>query len=63
MPDEPPFRWPYTPTPGGGTPPATTDRQEGRHEVTAFFLLSLLSTVIIAAVGIAVWLLLHSPTR
>jgi hypothetical protein len=62
-PEEKPFAWPYTPTPGGATPPATTDPEEGVHEVRSFFLLSLLSTVIIAATGIAIWFLLHSPTR
>jgi len=63
MPDDDPFVWPYTPTPGGATPPATTDRAEGHSEVRAFFWLALFCTVIIAAVGIAVWFLLHSPTR
>jgi hypothetical protein len=63
MPDDDHFAWPYTPTPGGATPPATTDRKEGHHEVRAFFWLALINTIIIAAVGIAVWLLLHSPTR
>ena len=63
MPDDDRFVWPYTPTPGGGTPPATTDRKEGRSEVRAFFWLALINTIIIAAVGITVWVLLHSPTR
>jgi len=63
MSDQAPFAWPYTPTPGGSTPPATNDRAEGRYEMTAFFWLALLNTVIIAAVGIAVWFLLHSPSR
>lgn len=63
MPTEDRFVWPYTPTPGGATPPATMDRAEGRSEVTAFFWLALLNTLIIAAVGISVWFLLHSPTR
>jgi hypothetical protein len=63
MPDDDPFVWPYTPTPGGGTPPVGTGRAEGRHEVKDLFILSLLSTIIIAAVGITVWFLLHSPTR
>ena len=63
MSDNDPFVWPYTPTPGGATPPATTDRAEGRHEVSAFFWLALINTIIIAAVGITVWFLLHAPTR
>ena len=63
MSDNDPFVWPYTPTPGGATPPATTDRTEGRHEVSAFFWLALINTIIIAAVGITVWFLLHAPTR
>jgi cytochrome b subunit of formate dehydrogenase len=63
MPDDEKFVWPYTPTPGGSTPPVGTPPAEGEHEVQAFFWLALLSTVIIAATGIAVWLLLHSPTR
>lgn len=62
MPDES-FRWPYTPGPGGSTPPATTNREEGRSEVRAFFWLAILNTVIIAAVGITIWFLMHSPTR
>jgi hypothetical protein len=57
------FQWPYTPTPGGATPPHTMGREEGRFEVKAFFWLALINTIIIAAVGIAVWFLLHSPTR
>jgi hypothetical protein len=63
MSDEDRFAWPYTPTPGGATPPATTGREEGKSEVVAFFWLALLNTIIIAAVGISVWFLLHSPTR
>jgi cytochrome b subunit of formate dehydrogenase len=63
MPDDGKFVWPYTRTPGGATPPLGTAPAVGEHEVRAFFWLSLLSTVIIAATGITVWLLLHSPTR
>ncbi len=63
MTDDDPFRWPYTPTPGGATPPAQTGRAEGHSEVRAFFWLALLNTVIIAAVGLTVWFLMHSPTR
>jgi cytochrome b subunit of formate dehydrogenase len=63
MPDDEKFVWPYTPTPGGATPHAGTSPNIGEHEVRAFFWLSLLSTAIIAATGITVWLLLHSPTR
>jgi cytochrome b subunit of formate dehydrogenase len=63
MSDDDKFVWPYTPTPGGATPPVGTPRAIGEHEVRAFFWLALLSTVIIAATGITVWLLLHSPTR
>jgi len=63
MPDEAPFAWPYTPTPGGSTPSAHVGRKEGQYEMMAFFWLALLNTIIIAAVGIAVWFLLHSPTR
>jgi hypothetical protein len=63
MPDDDPFVWPYTPTPGGATPSATTDRKEGRHEVEMLFWLALINTLIVAVVGITVWFLLHSPTR
>ena len=63
MPDDDQFAWPYTPTPGGATPPATTDRTEGRREVRAFFWLAVINTIIIAVVGITVWFLLHAPTR
>jgi hypothetical protein len=63
MPDDDPFVWPYTPTPGGGTPPVGTGRAEGRSEVKWFFWLALGNTIIIAAVGLTVWFLLHSPTR
>jgi len=61
--DDDPFQWPYTPTPGGSTPSPTTGREEGRSEVQAFFWLALLNTIIIAAVGLTMWFLLHSPTR
>jgi hypothetical protein len=63
MPEEAPFTWPYTPTPGGSTPPAETGRGEGQFEIRAFFWLAILSTVVIAAVGVGIWFLLHSPTR
>jgi hypothetical protein len=63
MTEEDRFVWPYTPSPGGATPPASTGRPEGRSEVVAFFWLALLNTLIIAAVGLGVWFLLHSPTR
>ena len=63
MVDESPFAWPYTPTPGGSTPPAQMGRGEGRSEIWAFFWLAMLNTLIIAAVGLATWFLLHSPTR
>jgi len=61
--DDDPFVWPYTAAPGGGTPPHTMGRAEGRSEVRAFFWLALFNTLFIAAVGLSVWLLLHSPTR
>jgi len=63
MSDDDSFVWPYTPSPGGSTPPHTMGREEGKHEVNAFFWLALLNTVIIAVVGLGVWFLLHSPTR
>ena len=63
MPDDDQFVWPYTPAPGGSTPPHTMGREEGRSEVRAFFWLAVLNTVIIAVVGITVWFLLHGPTR
>jgi hypothetical protein len=63
VPDDPSFAWPYTPSPGGGTPPAGMGRTEGRSEIKTFFWLALLNTLIIAVVGLAVWFLLNSPTR
>lgn len=63
MTDHEPFVWPYTPTPGGATPPVSTDRTEGRSEVRSFFWLALFNTLLFAVVGLVVWFLLHSPTR
>ncbi len=59
MPEDSEFHWPYTPTPGGGTPPTGQGPKEGRHEIRTFFWLAILNTVIIAAVGIIVWFVIH----
>jgi hypothetical protein len=53
------YQTPYTPTPGGSIPPASVLPEEGRRELWGFFWLSLLNTLVIAVVGIAVWWFVH----
>ncbi len=59
MGDEPEVRWPYTPFPGGGTPPTGQDPEEQRAETRWFFWFSVLCTVIIVAIGVTVWAFVH----
>jgi hypothetical protein len=56
---EPAYQTPYTPTPGGSIPPAHMRPEQGREELWGFFWLSLVNTVIIAVVGVAVWWFVH----
>ncbi len=53
------YRHPYTPTPGGSTPSASVGREEGEHELRAFFWLALLNTAIIAGAMLVVWWFVH----
>jgi hypothetical protein len=53
--DEPPYKTPYTPYPGGSTPSASVGPAEGRSELRGFFWLALLNTAIIAVAGIVTW--------
>ena len=50
------YRNPYTPYPGGSSPPAATTPEEGTHELWAFFWLAIANTVIIAVAGVVTWL-------
>lgn len=50
---------PYATTPGSSTPGAGVSAAEGIADLKGFFWLSLLCTVIIAVVGIAVWLVVR----
>ena len=59
MSDGEPFRTPFTPYPGGSTPPAETTPEEGKRDLWAFFWLALLNTAIIAVAGIATWWVVH----
>lgn len=59
MPETPSVGFPYTRTPGGGTPSPETPPVEGRKELWTFFWLSIASTAIISVVGLAVWLSVH----
>jgi hypothetical protein len=54
--DEEPFRSPYTPTPGASLPGPQVTPREGKHELWAFFWLTLANTAIISVAGIAAWL-------
>jgi hypothetical protein len=53
------YRTPYTSTPGGSLPDPATPPAEGRHELWAFFWLSIANTAIIGVTGLVVWLLIH----
>jgi hypothetical protein len=56
---EEPFRTPYTPVPGGSTPPAEMTPMEGKRDLWAFFWLALLNTTIIAVAGVLTWWFVH----
>ncbi len=56
-----PFHTPYTPTPGGSTPPAHVGPEEGSKELWSFFWLAVLNTVIIGVVGIVTWWFVTHP--
>ena len=56
---ESPFRTPFTPTPGGPTPPAHVGPEEGRSDLWGFFWLSLANTLIIAVAGVVTWWIVH----
>lgn len=49
------YRFPYTPTPGGSTPPPEETPKQGIGELWAFFWLALLNTAIIVVAGVATW--------
>jgi len=53
------YEYPYTPTPGGSTPPPAMTPEEGRADLWGFFWLSIANTVIITVVGVAVWWIVH----
>ncbi len=55
------YHYPYTPYPGGSTPPAATPPGEGKTDLWAFFWLSLANTLIIAVAGILTWWLVTRP--
>ncbi|MEM0128704.1 MAG: hypothetical protein QXG65_00845 [Thermoplasmata archaeon] len=50
-----PYRSPYTPSPGGATPPADATPGEQIGELRLFFWLALLSTAIIGGSGVIAW--------
>ncbi|MCI4339419.1 MAG: hypothetical protein L3J68_03700 [Thermoplasmata archaeon] len=54
-----PFRNPYPPTQGGSTPGHDVTPAEGTADLWAFFWVSVVSVVIIAAFGLAAWLYVH----
>jgi hypothetical protein len=54
--DGPPFRSPYTPTPGASLPGPQVTPEEGKGDLWAFFWLTLANTAIISVAGIAAWL-------
>ncbi|MHB1931530.1 MAG: hypothetical protein ACYCPV_00850 [Thermoplasmata archaeon] len=53
------YRTPYTPTPGGATPPAEMTPEEGRAELWTFFWFSILGTAIIGVAGTVAYFLIH----
>jgi len=53
------YRTPYTPYPGGSSPPAEMTPEEGTTDLWAFFWLALLNTAIIVGVGLAAWFYVH----
>jgi len=53
------YRNPYTPTPGGSTPPDGTTPEEGKRDLWSFFWLALLNTLIIAVAGVVAWWFVH----
>ncbi len=57
--DETTYQTPYTPTPGGSTPPASVTPAEGKRELWGFFWLALLNTAIIAVAGVVTWWYVH----
>jgi hypothetical protein len=54
---DPPFRTPYTATPGASIPGPETTPEEGKADLWGFFWLTLANTAIIAVAGIVAWLL------
>jgi hypothetical protein len=58
-PSTPTYRTPYTPYPGGSSPPAEVTPEEGTADLWAFFWLALLNTAIIVGVGLAAWFYVH----
>ena len=56
-----PYRTPYTPTPGGSTPSPGVTPQEGKRELSLFFWMALLNTVIIGGAGVIAWWLATHP--
>ena len=54
-----PYRYPYTPYPGGSTPSAHVTQEEGIKDVRFFAILALLNNVIIGVVGAVAWILWH----
>ncbi len=53
------YRTPYTPTPGGSSPPAEMTPEEGKADLWAFFWLAFVNTAIIVGVGLAAWFYVH----
>jgi hypothetical protein len=53
------YAFPYTPTPGGSTPPPETSPKEGISDLWAFFWLALVNTAIIVVAGLAAWSVVH----
>ncbi len=53
------YRTPYTPTPGGATPPAEMTPEEGRAELWAFFWFSILGSAIIGVAGTVAYFIIH----
>lgn len=53
------YRTPYTPYPGGATPPAEVGPEEGWGELRAFFWLAILNSAIIAVSGVLTWWFIH----
>jgi hypothetical protein len=50
---------PYATTPGSSTPGRGVSREEGVHDLWAFFWLAIASTAILVGVGLGTFLVIH----